>query len=197
MIEKNLATRLGSILKPKPSRTKRQVRQFFSLDKVLPLSRQLEAEGKLQDLVRDNLTAGLLRPKLRKQYQTLSKDSKLSQRGLQVYGHCRTATDAWWLLMGGVDHQEMPLSIKKETMRDKQVHFWLEAGTAGRIDLTAEQLTKSLYPDHNYNSVSVKLARVGSNMGGNSFLIAGKKYNVPRQSWDLVHVVLQKLLART
>lgn len=179
-----------SFLANKTKMTKTRFHQELNLDDLLPICRRLERKGRLRRLIRKSLAPELLRPYLRTKRKRL--EGVLDPRVLRVYGHCKTATDVWFFLMGGVDKHHAPLEVKKETMTDGQIHFWLETSKGRRVDLTKKQMIPQLYPHHSYKNG--KRGRIGSNQGAQTVVISHKRYNLSKPSWNLLQKVLKRVV---
>jgi len=85
----------------------------------------VKREG-LIELVRKNLTPGLLKPQFREQ-----------NKKNPMYGHCYVATEAMFHLLGGKDGYFAPCCGKDS---EGIVHWWLQDKRSGAIvDITADQ----------------------------------------------------------
>lgn len=163
------------------------VKNFRKLEK--------ESPGKAIRLIQSCLDPENLRPAQRKMKNLIEKQGlskfEITPTGLRVYGHCKAAATAYWLLMGGKDSRGSPLTMLKESMPKGLIHFWVETELGIIIDPTKAQLSQKLYPHHNYNHG--KPTRVGSNQGKAMISLDGKKRRIDQYTYALLQCVIQKM----
>jgi hypothetical protein len=157
----------------------------ITLDDILPL---IKSNKELNQIIIKNLSDDILRAPQKQELQELKS---LPRKARLVYGHCKTVTDAYWLLCNGktLDTHEH-LNVMKEDMQDNKIHFWLQISKTNRkIDLTKDQLF--LYPYHSYTAGVVR--KVGSNQGSQIVYVHGHKYRVDRPTSILLQRIIQDL----
>jgi len=170
---------------------------MFNLDKYVKQFRALEKKSpsSAMRLLRNCLGPELLRVEQKKSYRRIKQQGAeqvgLSALGLRVYGHCKTAATAYWLLMGGKDREGKPLLLMKEKMPDGQLHFWVQTESGRKIDPTKAQLSTELYPHHNYSSGEA--VRVGSNRGKSFVSLAGHTHRIDHYSYKLLQCLAKSL----
>jgi len=165
---------------------------MLCLDKAVEQFRELETNdpGAGMRLIWRCLSPEMLRPDYRAKHSAIKSQGRashgLSRLGLRVFGHCKTASVAYWLLMDGRDRSgSTALVLFKETMPDNQLHFWLQAEHGGApLDLTAAQLSSQLYPHHNYNNGQPAPA---------SILRKAKKHRIDPHTHKLLRRVIANL----
>lgn len=173
---------------------------MLNLNKAIQKFRQLERAnpGVGMRLLRNCLEPDLLRPEQLKKYNLIKKRGiaayGLSANGLKQFGHCKGAATALFLLMGGLDRSgKNNLILMREKMNDGQFHFWLEIeGTGKIIDPTGAQLSKKLYPKHDY-SKGLPVRMVGSNQGKYTVLSFGKKRKIDQYTYRILCCCIAKL----